>query len=84
MYCKVSCIFCMLFSNVMVVRVGGQSSDIAVVSVNSGMYRILSSVEASDIGGHQINNVLVEHFAAEFQRCVSFILCELLNNFYVL
>jgi molecular chaperone DnaK (HSP70) len=59
-------------SNVLVLRVGGQSTEMAVVAVNSGMYRILSSLEMSDVGGHQIDNILVEHFAAEFQKYVQF------------
>jgi len=42
----------------------------AIVAVTSGMYRILSSLEISNLGGNQIDKIIVEHFAAEFQKFV--------------
>jgi molecular chaperone DnaK (HSP70) len=54
--------------NALMLRVGGQSADVAVITVNSGMYRVLASVSDSNLGGHVIDDLIVEHFAAEFQR----------------
>ena len=52
----------------LVLRVGGQTADVTVMSVNSGMYHVCASVCVPDLGGRIIDDVLVEHFAAEFQR----------------
>lgn len=61
---------CNCYSNVLVLRVGGQSTDLAVIAVSSGMYQILSSLHIPGVGGRQIDDLLVEHFAAEFQKFV--------------
>ena len=58
-------------SNAVVVRVGGQTADVTVMAVNSGMYRVCATVRAPDLGGRIIDDILVEHFAAEFQRFVA-------------
>ena len=55
-------------SNVLVLRVGGQTADITVMSVNSGMYRVCGNICVPDLGGSIIDDLLVEHFATEFQR----------------
>jgi len=57
-----------VYSNVLVLRIGGQTTDVTVMAVNSGMYRVCGSVSVSDLGGCIIDDLLVEHFAAEFQR----------------
>ena len=57
-------------SNVLVLRVGGQTADVTIMAVNSGMYRVCDTVNAPDLGGSIIDDLLVEHFAAEFQRSV--------------
>jgi len=65
------------YSNVLVLRVGGQTADVTVMSVNSGMYRVCASVSIPDLGGYIIDDLLVEHFAAEFQRFVNYCRTEL-------
>jgi len=55
-------------SNVLVLRVGGQTADVTIMAVNSGMYRVCGTVCVPDLGGSIIDDLLVEHFAAEFQR----------------
>jgi len=60
-----------LYSNALVLRVGGQSADVTIIAVNSGMYRVCGNVSVPDLGGRIIDDLLVEHFAAEFQRCAS-------------
>lgn len=60
-----------LYSNALVLRVGGQTADVTVLAVNSGMYRVRATVAVPDLGGRIIDDVLVEHFAAEFQRFLS-------------
>ena len=62
------CCMYLLYSNILVLRVGGQTADVTVVAVNSGMYRVCGNVTVPDLGGSIIDNLLVEHFAAEFQR----------------
>jgi len=59
-----------MFSNALVLRVGGQTADVTVMAVNSGIYRVCSNISVPDLGGHIIDGLLVEHFAAEFQRFV--------------
>jgi len=62
------CVLLVMCSNVLVLRVGGQTADITVMAVNSGMYRVCGTVSVPDLGGSIIDDLLVEHFAAEFQR----------------
>uniref|UniRef100_T1JFC1 Heat shock 70 kDa protein 14 n=1 Tax=Strigamia maritima TaxID=126957 RepID=T1JFC1_STRMM len=54
--------FCLVY------RVGGQSLDVTIVYVSAGIYSIVSSVCKDDIGGDNITQLLVKHFAEEFRR----------------
>lgn len=56
-------------SLVLVFRVGHQSLDLTVVQVINGMYHVLASHSDPKTGGHLIDDVVVEYFASEFQRC---------------
>ena len=67
-----------VYSKVLVLRVGGQTADVTVMSVNSGMYQVCATVSVPDLGGNIIDDLLVEHFAAEFQRFVGH--CSGLKN----
>ena len=69
------CLWCTLYSNALVVysnalvlRVGGQTADVTIMAINSGMYRVCGNVSVPDLGGSIIDDLLVEHFAVEFQR----------------
>jgi len=66
-----------VYSNALVLRIGGQTTDVTVMAVNSGMYRVCGSVSVSDLGGCIIDDLLVEHFAAEFQRFLPVFVIEL-------
>lgn len=55
-------------SHVVVVRCGGHSLDVCVVKVINGMYQILSSITSSNLSGKQISDIVVNHFASEFQK----------------
>ena len=59
-----------MYSNALVLRIGGQTTDSTVLAVNSGMYRVCGTVAIPDLGGSIIDCLLVEHFASEFQRFV--------------
>lgn len=49
-------------------HLGGRSLQITLISVNSGIYRIVDSVYDDNIGGGKFDEVLVQHLAAEFKR----------------
>lgn len=51
---------------ILVCDIGGTRSDAAVIAVRSGMYTILATAHDYELGGFQLDNVLVEHFAKEF------------------
>lgn len=44
--------------------------EITLVSVNSGIYRIVDSLHEDNIGGRNIDDVLVQHLASDFKRLV--------------
>ena len=51
---------------VVVADLGGTRSDIAVVASRGGMYSVLGTVHDHQLGGTQLDQVLVDHFAKEF------------------
>jgi len=51
---------------VVVADLGGIRSDVAVVSIRGGMYSILATVHDYSLGGAQLDEILMEHFAKEF------------------
>ncbi|CAB4027244.1 heat shock 70 kDa 14, partial [Paramuricea clavata] len=55
-------------SIVLVYHLGGRSLQITLISVNSGIYRIMDSIYDDSIGGGKFDEVLVQHLAAEFKR----------------
>ena len=59
-----------LYSIVLVYHLGGRSLQITLISVNSGIYRIMDSIYDDSIGGGKFDEVLVQHLAAEFKRFV--------------
>jgi molecular chaperone DnaK (HSP70) len=52
----------------LVFDLGASSLEISVVAVRGGIYTILSSSRDTSIGGHNFDDVLLKHFAAEFKR----------------
>ena len=51
---------------VVVADLGGTRSDVAVIASRSGMYSILATAHDYELGGVQLDQVLVDHFAKEF------------------
>ncbi|KAI4279062.1 MAG: hypothetical protein LQ337_000577 [Flavoplaca oasis] len=53
---------------IVVADLGGTRSDIAVIASRGGMYSILSTAHDYSLGGAQLDNVLIDHFAKEFLK----------------
>ncbi|PGH13463.1 hypothetical protein AJ80_06332 [Polytolypa hystricis UAMH7299] len=51
---------------VVVADFGGTRSDVAVVASRGGMYTILATTHDYELGGAQLDQVLIDHFAKEF------------------
>lgn len=51
---------------IVVADLGGNRSDVAVVASRGGMYTILATHHDPELGGVQLDQVLVDHFAKEF------------------
>jgi molecular chaperone DnaK (HSP70) len=47
---------------------GGNRSDVAVVASRGGMYSILATAHDYELGGTQLDQVLMDHFAKEFEK----------------
>ncbi|KAL4226022.1 Heat shock protein ssb1 [Mactra antiquata] len=54
--------------SVLVYRMGGLSSEVSIVNVHNGMYRILTDVTNSNVGGDMFTNELCKHLVTEFKR----------------
>ncbi|KAF2090111.1 putative Hsp70 chaperone [Saccharata proteae CBS 121410] len=53
---------------VVVADLGGTRSDIAVIASRGGMYSILATTHDMELGGAQLDQVLMDYFAKEFQK----------------
>lgn len=53
---------------VVVADLGGTRSDVAVIASRGGMYSILATAHDYELGGAQLDQVLVDHFAKEFMK----------------
>lgn len=53
---------------VLVADFGGNRSDAAVIASRGGMYSILATAHDYELGGAQLDQVLVDHFAKEFEK----------------
>lgn len=47
---------------------GGTRSDVAVIASRGGMYSILATSHDYELGGAQLDQVLIDHFAKEFAK----------------
>ncbi|KAJ2707055.1 Hsp70 protein that interacts with Zuo1p [Coemansia sp. IMI 203386] len=52
----------------LVVDVGGTGCDVALVASRGGLYSVVASKHTQELSGEIVDDVLVKHFAAEFQR----------------
>ena len=55
---------------VLVFRLGGTSLELTIIAVSGGMYRTVAYYRNEDIGGKIIDDIIIEHFANEFQRLI--------------
>lgn len=53
---------------VVVADLGGSRSDVAVVASRGGLYTILATAHDYEFAGVHLDNVLMDHFAKEFQK----------------
>ena len=53
---------------VVVADLGGIRSDVAVIASRGGIYTTLATVHDYDVGGAQLDQVLMDFFAAEFKK----------------
>jgi molecular chaperone DnaK (HSP70) len=53
---------------VVVADFGGNRSDVAVIASRGGMYSILATAHDYELGGAQLDQVLIDHFAKEFEK----------------
>lgn len=53
-------------SNVLVVRLGGLSSDLTIMSVRDGLYNVIDNLHLSHLGGNILTQALSEYLASEF------------------
>lgn len=53
-------------ANVLVVRLGGLSSDVTIVSVDHGLYSVLDTLHLPNLGGTIVTKALSEYLATEF------------------
>lgn len=53
-------------SNVLVVRLGGLTSDLTILTVRNGLYSVVDSVHLPHLGGNILTQALSEYLAGEF------------------
>jgi molecular chaperone DnaK (HSP70) len=51
---------------VVIADLGGTRSDVAIIASRGGMYSILATAHDYELGGAQLDQVLIDHFAKEF------------------
>lgn len=51
-----------------VADLGGTRSDVAVVACRGGIYTILATAHDYELGGATLDQVIIDHFAKEFQK----------------
>jgi molecular chaperone DnaK (HSP70) len=54
--------------NIIVADLGGTRSDVAVIASRGGMYSILATAHDYDVGGAQLDQVVMDYFAKEFLK----------------
>lgn len=53
---------------IVVADLGGNRSDVAIVASREGMYSVLATAHDYMLGGAQLDQVLIDHFAKEFMK----------------
>lgn len=54
--------------NVLIFDLGGGTFDVSLLSIDDGIFEVLSTAGDTHLGGEDFDNVLVHHFITEFKR----------------
>lgn len=54
--------------HVLIFDLGGGTFDVTILSIDEGIFQVIATGGDSHLGGEDIDNVLVDHFIAEFKR----------------
>ena len=54
--------------NLLIFDCGGGTHDVTLLSVEDGIFEVKATAGDSHLGGEDIDNILVDHFAKEFKR----------------
>lgn len=54
--------------NVLIFDCGGGTHDVSVLSIDDGMFEVLSTAGDSHLGGEDFDNLMVSHFVEDFKR----------------
>ncbi|CAB4252367.1 similar to Saccharomyces cerevisiae YHR064C SSZ1 Hsp70 protein that interacts with Zuo1p (a DnaJ homolog) to form a ribosome-associated complex that binds the ribosome via the Zuo1p subunit [Maudiozyma barnettii] len=55
-------------ANVVVADFGGVRSDAAVIAIRNGIFTVLATAHDAKLGGDNLDEALIEYFAADFQK----------------
>lgn len=53
---------------ILIVDIGGGTSDFTILNIDEGIFEVISTTGNGHLGGEDIDNKLLEHFASEFKR----------------
>lgn len=53
---------------VLIFDTGGGTHDVTLLSIDGGVFEVLSTAGDTHLGGEDLDNMLVQHFAKDFQR----------------
>jgi len=54
--------------NVLIFDLGGGTFDVSLLSIDGGVFEVKATAGDTHLGGQDFDNLLVDHFAAEFRR----------------
>lgn len=54
--------------HILIFDLGGGTFDVSLLSIDDGVFEVKATAGDTHLGGEDFDNLLVEHFAAEFQR----------------
>ncbi|PIK60195.1 heat shock protein 70 [Apostichopus japonicus] len=54
--------------HVLIFDLGGGTFDVSVLCIDDGMFEVKSTAGDTHLGGEDFDNILVDHFSAEFKR----------------
>jgi len=54
--------------NVLIFDLGGGTFDVSLLTIDDGVFEVKATAGNTHLGGEDFDNILVEHFATEFER----------------